>query len=185
MSTYFFDKYFLISTYSFALKECNLRCAPCWPPARPQDLFVLSGFLATPEAGESLMEHSLWPVSCFLYSPHQDSVSTALAWVPSAWWAWPQAGNSPHPSSHLSGRLRSQMLERELGRDSPKHMGTERPRQGVTCFWPPASPCWTSPPCHLLDASCLLALYSLSLTGTHLSGPSALVVNRGDCGARL
>lgn len=77
------------------------------------------------------------------------------------------------------------MLERELGRDSPEHMGTERPRQGVTCFWPPASPCWTSPPCHLLDASCLLAPYSLSLTGTHLSGPSALVVNRGDCGAWL
>lgn len=46
---------------------------------------MLCGFLAAPQAGEGLMEYSLRPVSCFLYSPHQASVSTAPAWVPSAW----------------------------------------------------------------------------------------------------
>ena len=71
---------------------CTLASGP-----HPQDLLVLRGFLAAPQAGEGLVEPSLRPASYSLYSLHLASVSTAPAGVPAAW-AGVATGGEQSPS---------------------------------------------------------------------------------------
>lgn len=152
-------------------KESSSRCSLCWPPGPVPRTCSCSAASWPPlrQVRASWSTACGQSPACFTHPTDLQCPPAPAPYTISMGWVWPQAENSPIPDLPL-GRFRSQMVEKELGRESPEHVGAEHLRQGVTCFLHPASPCWAPSPCQQLGVSCLLTLCSLSLTGTHLPG---------------